>query len=149
MPAGIRFPTVGLPGSAEELRAEVREFLSCEITAGAFSPRCDSWLGEYSPEFSRKLGERGWLGMTWRKRYGGHERSLATLAGEVAAAGTAADAAVAAVELGDATFEVAAAKVRTGGGNCPPGSRRYRLHREAPVARTRPAALGLAGRVRR
>ena len=75
MPAGIRFPTVGLPGSAEELRAEVREFLSCEITAGAFSPRCDSWLGEYSPEFSRKLGERGWLGMTWPKRYGGHERS--------------------------------------------------------------------------
>ena len=42
MPAGIRFPMVGLPGSAEELRAEVREFLSCEITAGAFSPRCDS-----------------------------------------------------------------------------------------------------------
>ncbi len=75
MPAGIRFPTVGLPGSAEELRAEVRAFLSCEITAGAFSPRCDSWLGEYSPEFSRKLGERGWLGMTWPKRYGGHERS--------------------------------------------------------------------------
>jgi acyl-CoA dehydrogenase len=75
MPAGIRFPTVGLPGSAEELRAEVREFLSCEITAGAFSPRCDSWFGEYSPEFSRKLGERGWLGMTWPKRYGGHERS--------------------------------------------------------------------------
>ena len=75
MPAGIRFPMVGLPGSAEELRAEVREFLSCEITEGAFSPRCDSWLGEYSPEFSRKLGERGWLGMTWPKRYGGHERS--------------------------------------------------------------------------
>jgi hypothetical protein len=49
---------VGLPGSAEELRAEVREFLSCKITAGAFSPRCDSWLGEYSPEFSRKLGVR-------------------------------------------------------------------------------------------
>ncbi|HZC85200.1 MAG TPA: hypothetical protein VE194_12270, partial [Rubrobacter sp.] len=38
MPAGIRFPTVGLPDSAEELRAEVRESLSCEITAGAFSP---------------------------------------------------------------------------------------------------------------
>jgi hypothetical protein len=75
MPAGIRFPTVGLPGAAEQLRAEVREFLSCEIAAGAFSPRCDSWLGEYSPEFSRKLGERGWLGMTWPKRYGGHERS--------------------------------------------------------------------------
>jgi hypothetical protein len=75
MPAGIRFLTVGLPGAAEELRAEVTEFLSCEIAAGAFSPRCDSWLGEYSPEFSRKLGERGWFGMTWPKRYVGHERS--------------------------------------------------------------------------
>ncbi len=27
------------------------------------------------PAFSRKLGERGWLGMTWPKKYGGHERS--------------------------------------------------------------------------
>jgi hypothetical protein len=59
MRAGIRFPKVGLSGSADELRAEVREFLSCELTAGAFSPRCDSWLVEYSPEFSHKLGERG------------------------------------------------------------------------------------------
>ena len=27
------------------------------------------------PAFSRKLGERGWIGMTWPARYGGHERS--------------------------------------------------------------------------
>ena len=26
-------------------------------------------------EFSRKMGARGWIGMTWPKRYGGHERS--------------------------------------------------------------------------
>lgn len=75
MPASIRFRPVELPGAAEELRAEVRAFLSAEIAAGAFSPRCDAWLGEYSPGFSRKLGERGWLGVTWPKRYGGHERS--------------------------------------------------------------------------
>jgi acyl-CoA dehydrogenase len=25
--------------------------------------------------FSRKVGARGWLGMTWPKRYGGHERT--------------------------------------------------------------------------
>jgi alkylation response protein AidB-like acyl-CoA dehydrogenase len=71
----MRFPTVKLPSAAEELRREVRKFLRDEMTAGTFSPRCDAWLGEYSPEFSRKLGEHGWLGMTWPKRYGGHERS--------------------------------------------------------------------------
>ena len=74
-PTGISFPTVRLLGAAEKLRAEVREFLSAEVAAGTFSPRCDSWLGDYSPKFSHKLGERGWLGMTWPKRYGGHERS--------------------------------------------------------------------------
>ena len=27
------------------------------------------------PTFSRKLAARGWIGMTWPKRYGGRERS--------------------------------------------------------------------------
>lgn len=35
----------------------------------------DNWLAGVDPAFSKKLGERGWLGMTWPKRYGGHERS--------------------------------------------------------------------------
>jgi acyl-CoA dehydrogenase len=47
-------------------------------------------------------------------RFQAVQQQLATLAGEVAAAGAAADAAVAAAELGDAIFEVAAAKIRTG-----------------------------------
>jgi alkylation response protein AidB-like acyl-CoA dehydrogenase len=29
----------------------------------------------FDAEFSRKLGARGWIGMVWPKRYGGHERS--------------------------------------------------------------------------
>src|SRR3546814_12072184 len=33
---------------------------------------CSSDLG-VSPAFSRKLGQQGWIGMTWPKRYGGHE----------------------------------------------------------------------------
>ncbi|MFN3519138.1 MAG: acyl-CoA dehydrogenase family protein, partial [Sphingomonas sp.] len=36
--------------------------------------RADSWNG-FDRDFSRKLGQRGWLGMTWPKQYGGHERS--------------------------------------------------------------------------
>src|SRR3712207_9055538 len=34
-----------------------------------------TWLSGVDPAFSRKLGERGWLGMTWPKQYGGHERT--------------------------------------------------------------------------
>lgn len=73
-PAGIDFPAVELPEAAERLRMEVREFLAKEIASGSFEPACDSWFDGYSPEFSRRLGERGWLGMTWPKEYGGHER---------------------------------------------------------------------------
>jgi alkylation response protein AidB-like acyl-CoA dehydrogenase len=35
----------------------------------------DSWVQGYDTDFSRKLGDRGWLGMTWPAEYGGHERS--------------------------------------------------------------------------
>ncbi|SDX75553.1 Acyl-CoA dehydrogenase [Modestobacter sp. DSM 44400] len=61
--------------AAEVVRAEVREFLAAELAAGAFSTHVDTWLSGVDPAFSRKLGERGWLGMTWPKEYGGHERS--------------------------------------------------------------------------
>ena len=71
----LSFHSEELPEAAEALRAEVRSFLSEEIAAGAFVPRCDAWLSSPDPAFSRRLGERGWLGMTWPKRYGGHERS--------------------------------------------------------------------------
>lgn len=71
----LRFPAVEMPGAARKLRAEVRRFLRSELEAGSFSPACDSWFSEYSPEFSRKLGERGWLGMTWPGHYGGGECS--------------------------------------------------------------------------
>src|SRR5688500_6674364 len=61
--------------AAEQVRAEVREFLAAELTAGTFETHVDTWLSGVDPAFSRKLGERGWLGMPWPKQYGGHERS--------------------------------------------------------------------------
>jgi alkylation response protein AidB-like acyl-CoA dehydrogenase len=61
--------------AAERVRAEVREFLAAELAAGSFTTHVDTWLSGVDPAFSRKLGERGWLGMTWPKKYGGHERS--------------------------------------------------------------------------
>ncbi|HEY0127485.1 MAG TPA: acyl-CoA dehydrogenase family protein [Blastococcus sp.] len=60
---------------AEQVREEVREFLAAELAAGTFTPHVDTWLSGVDPAFSRKLGKRGWLGMTWPKEYGGHERS--------------------------------------------------------------------------
>lgn len=64
-----------LPEETDDLRTDVRRFLASEQDQGTFTPRCDNWLGGVDPEFSRKLGNRGWLGMTWPRRYGGHERS--------------------------------------------------------------------------
>ncbi len=61
------------PG-AEALRAEVRAFLTRELAGRTARERAESWSG-FDPEFSRKLGRRGWIAMTWPKRYGGHEKS--------------------------------------------------------------------------
>jgi len=71
MTVDIRLPSATIPAEAEELRREVRSFLA----AAEFEPQCDSFMRGISPEFSRSLGERGWLGMTWPRRYGGQERS--------------------------------------------------------------------------
>ena len=68
------FAPVQLPASAMRLRAEVREFLAGETAAGTFAPGPAGWA-RIDPAFSQRLGARGWLGMTWPKKYGGHERS--------------------------------------------------------------------------
>ncbi|MBQ0772545.1 MAG: acyl-CoA dehydrogenase family protein, partial [Sphingomonadales bacterium] len=64
---------MALPPESEELRREVREFLDQHLAGTSPVDRCRTWFG-FDPDFSRKLGERGWIGMTWPKRYGGHER---------------------------------------------------------------------------
>ncbi len=67
----LAFRRPRLPPGSEGLRLEVREFLREQ----EFEPRCDSWLSGFDPEFSRRLAARGWVGMTWPSRYGGHDRS--------------------------------------------------------------------------
>jgi len=59
---------------ADALRAEVRAFLAKEMPRYSRLQRAESWLG-HDPDFSRKLAEHGWIGMTWPKAYGGSERS--------------------------------------------------------------------------
>lgn len=65
-----------LPPEALALRDEVRAFLATEMPPMTAAEKAHSWLGS-SAEFSRKMGARGWVGMTLPKRYGGHERSYA------------------------------------------------------------------------
>jgi alkylation response protein AidB-like acyl-CoA dehydrogenase len=57
----------------DALRAEAEAFAR-EVTAGR-DVREDSWIVGYDREVSLELGRRGWLGMTWPKEYGGHERT--------------------------------------------------------------------------
>ena len=68
------FPPPPASPEGETLRAEIRDFLAGELADRAPIDRAQSWNGT-DPAFSRKLGQRGWLGLTWPKRYGGHERT--------------------------------------------------------------------------
>ncbi len=72
--SALRFPSPPRHAAAEALREEVRAFLAEELATRTPLQRADSWNG-FDREFSRKLGQRGWLGLTWPKKYGGHERS--------------------------------------------------------------------------
>jgi len=68
------FPNAPLLPEAEKLRGEVRTFLAEELRNVPAHVRAASWSG-FDANFSRRMGERGWIGMTWPKRYGGHEQS--------------------------------------------------------------------------
>ncbi|MFO1161269.1 MAG: acyl-CoA dehydrogenase family protein [Reyranellaceae bacterium] len=71
----LDFPSFRLPPQAEALRAEVRAFLAETLPRLQTEDRFPSWTTP-SPAFSRALGARGWIGMTWPKKYGGGERSF-------------------------------------------------------------------------
>lgn len=60
-----------LPPSTEELRGQVRQFISDDRAEYGWTPRVDSWIASWDPEFSKRLGARGWLGMTTPREYGG------------------------------------------------------------------------------
>ena len=68
------FPPAPMPEGADRLRAEVRQFLAAERAAGRLTPNTRI-TNAFDAEFSRACGERGYIGMTWPKQYGGGERS--------------------------------------------------------------------------
>jgi len=74
MSSPFNFDRVVLSDAYDPLRQEVREFVS---------PFRDTWSGwkiahtwgGIDKEFSKAVGAKGWIGMTWPKKYGGAERS--------------------------------------------------------------------------
>ncbi len=70
----FQFDPVALPPEAEDARRRVRAFLADERQARKFAPHRCSW-NSFDPEFSRRAGEAGFIGLTWPKEYGGHAQS--------------------------------------------------------------------------
>jgi alkylation response protein AidB-like acyl-CoA dehydrogenase len=69
-----QFSLVAIPPEDEALRAPVREFLRERLAGMPALTRARSWMG-FDADFSRALGERGWLGLTLPREYGGGGRS--------------------------------------------------------------------------
>jgi len=66
-------PLAAIPPEDEALRPEIRAFLREAVGDIPPERRARSWMG-FDPGFSRKLAERGWLGLTFPKEYGGAGR---------------------------------------------------------------------------
>jgi alkylation response protein AidB-like acyl-CoA dehydrogenase len=75
MSPALQFDPIRLPPECAALRDEVRAFLAAQIAAGTFDPHHGGSSELYNPAFSKSVGAKGWIGMPWPKKYGGHERS--------------------------------------------------------------------------
>lgn len=69
---GVGPPTT-IPPDAEALRHSVKEFLAQEMDGVPAHLRARTWTG-FDAEFSKALGDRGWLGLTLPEKYGGAGR---------------------------------------------------------------------------
>lgn len=64
------FAGARIPEAAEILRGEVKSFLADRLHDRPPHVRAKTWSG-FDADFSRALAERGWLGLTLPKQYGG------------------------------------------------------------------------------
>lgn len=63
---------VTLSDEQRKLREDVLRFVEQERSS--FTPQCDAWITGFDRDFSKKLAERGWIGITWPEEYGGGGR---------------------------------------------------------------------------
>jgi alkylation response protein AidB-like acyl-CoA dehydrogenase len=75
MTSPFRFSPVDIPAEFAPLRREVRAFLAEHTLGWSGREVAHSWTS-FNREFSRDVGRRGWIGMTWPIRYGGGGRSM-------------------------------------------------------------------------
>ena len=64
------FAPTAIPTAAEALRPQVKAFVAEWIHNRSATVRARSWSG-FDAEFSRALGQRGWIGLTIPREYGG------------------------------------------------------------------------------
>ncbi len=76
MNTSLPFDQIRLPPECDTLRQEARAFLAEEIAKGTFDPHQPGHGDAHDRAFSKRIGAKGWIGMTWPKKYGGHERSF-------------------------------------------------------------------------
>jgi alkylation response protein AidB-like acyl-CoA dehydrogenase len=76
MSTDLRFDQIRLPPACQKLREEVRAFIAEEVAAGTFVPDRPGHGDSHNRAFSKRVGAKGWIGMTWPKKYGGHERNF-------------------------------------------------------------------------
>ncbi len=76
MNTNLQFDQIRLPPECDTLRQEARAFLAEEIAKGTFDPHRPGHGDAHDRAFSKRIGAKGWIGMTWPKKYGGHERSF-------------------------------------------------------------------------
>lgn len=63
------------PDELVEVRKAVRALVDEWLTAGRFTPTCDSWLRNYDLGFTNAMAERGLIGISWPPEHGGGGRS--------------------------------------------------------------------------
>ena len=72
----FNFPHIEEDDNLKNLRNDVKSFLKTTFNSNNFKPQADAWMYSANPEFSKKLGEKGWLGMSFPKKYGGREKTM-------------------------------------------------------------------------
>jgi len=76
MSAALIFDPIRLPEACQTLRSEARAFLAEQAAKGLFDPTQPGGGKDADHvAFARAVAKKGWIGLTWPKRYGGQERS--------------------------------------------------------------------------